>query len=79
MAQRVVTAFLHKQSRDKSDWDLLTSGDRARPPGGRDGNLPWTPMQRIFQREHVAKDEHKTSTQTQTSINEDESDGTLRL
>ena len=67
-----MSAFLHKQSRDKSDWDLLTNGDFVRPSGG--GVYPSTPMQRIFQREHIAENDHLTSVQTQTSL-DDESDG----
>ena len=71
MAQRVVNAFLHTQSRDKSDWDSLTTGAFIRPSGG---TFPSTPMQRIFQREHIEENDHKASVETQTSI-DDESDG----
>ncbi len=72
MAQRVVRAFVQKQSRDKSDWDALTQGHLARRP---DAGEPWTPMQKIFLRESGAtENERVASVETQTSELRDDHD-----
>ena len=71
VAQRVVGAFLQKQSRDKADWDLLSS--TVHPSGGQE---PWTPMQRIFLRENVIENEYASNAQTQT---EEAPDGNAEL
>ncbi len=76
IAQRVVKAFLYKNSRTKSDWDVIGQAGYRPPHGGGDlsptspgmDNPSYTPLQRLFQKENTAEDELHVTMETQTSM-----------
>ncbi len=83
IAQRVVKAFLYKNSRTKGDWDVIGQAG-YRPPHGGDlspsapgmDNPSYTPLQRLFRKENTAEDELHVTVETQTSLVENNNTST---